>query len=191
MLRPCIQLGAALALLYQLWSLLPALTAAVIFGNFYLYQTKVDHSILSDLVPVFLYLQIRYKDAWLLLFLTSFYFFTAGFSKLYGGWLAIDTQAVYSYVFAFEGMGRGGGFAPAALEGLPPLVWEGMDYVTVVWELAWALLLFRPRIALPLIAFGVLFHNATYALMGIGFWRMYLVYALLFYTLIFSKERYN
>lgn len=188
-LRPAIQVATVVIVYFRSWDSLPVLSIATILGNIFIYQDKIDHSILSDLIPAFLWVVIRFKDAWVIFFLTAFFFATSGFSKLYGGWLALDTQAARSYVLNFVALGRSGDWAVQSLQSLPRWLWEVFDYATVLFELTWLIVALRPRMALAMIPASAVFHLSTYMLLGINFRGIWVVY-LLMITVIRSHKRF-
>lgn len=179
-LKPILALVAAVIVRFQKWDLLPLLTALVVFGNYYAYVDKIDHYIMFDLLPLLIWSIIRYQESWYLYALLGFYFSTSGFAKLYHGWLALGTQRVENTVLYFNSaLGIEGPIAVYALTTFPVWFWELLDWVTVLFELSWGLLIFDKRLAKVLLPLVVFFHFSTWLLLKIHFVLLLPVYLIL------------
>ncbi len=102
-------------------------------------------------------------------------FFTAGFAKL-AHWtdptfsMAADMVRYYRVVQTDEPV-----LAEAALQ-LPSILWEALDYGTIVVELAPLILLFAPRLVQRVVLPLILFHLGVLLTMGIDFGLFVVLY---------------
>lgn len=176
-----IAVGASIAVLTRWWDVLPGLTCMVVAANYFAYADKIDHQILYDLLPLFIWIIIRYQDAWLLFFWTAFYYATSGFAKLWHGWLSWETQRLENIMLYFHrALKIETPIGELMLSsGLPTALWEVMDYAAVLFELGWIIIMIIPRSVYFMVSGAVVFHLINYMMLGIGFWPMFPVYALL------------
>lgn len=114
----------------------------------------------------------------LLAFFIGFMFFTAGFSKIIGGWLAVDSQAAlghfYKQYFVVE---RRDFLANAVISVSNRAIWECMDYLTVLFEISFVLAIFRVQSIKVYICFAVLFHFSLMMILNISFLPNFVAYA--------------
>lgn len=110
--------------------------------------------------------------------LTGFAMFTAGVPKILGGWLDPSTQAVQSRVidqfFVHE---RQDLLAPIALHLDAPWLWEGLDWITVLFEVGFLVAIVHPVSTRLFAAAAVLFHAGVMLIMNIAFLPNLPIYA--------------
>lgn len=115
----------------------------------------------------------RTVHAWpltMMALLVGFAMFTAGFSKLLGGWLDPSTQATQShFVKHFFVRGRQDLLAPVFAAIDHPLFWETLDVATVAFEVGFLLAAFSPAATRLFAAFAVVFHFSTMVMLNISF----------------------
>jgi hypothetical protein len=106
----------------------------------------------------------------ILAMLIGFALFTAGFAKIRGGWLSPNVLATrWQLLPNYYLVGRKVGAAFWALENLPPWLWKGMDWFTVIWEAGFVLTVMRRGWCRLACAFGALFHFGAWQLFDIEF----------------------
>ncbi|WP_319454943.1 MULTISPECIES: HTTM domain-containing protein [unclassified Mycobacterium] len=172
-----------------------AVLQIVIYGIGYGYG-KIDHTILLPLVPLLLSFSAwgssfsvdaqrkspnlvgHYWAPRSLAIALGVAMLTSGLSKVLGGWLSWDSQATYGYAVIRAGALSAPLSGTATL--LPtdsPVVWEFMDYATVVLEcsIIFAALYWR-AFYVAIASLGV-FHIITLVVLGILFPYNLLVYA--------------
>jgi hypothetical protein len=173
-----------------------ALTGLLLVGFGFSYSLgKVNHNLLFVLTPLImgasgwgaaLSLDARAGrggrvEAWpltLLMLLVGFGFFTAGFTKLIGGWLALDTQATLGHLFKqFYANGRQDFLAAEFLTWRSAAFWEAMDWATIALECGLLVAAFRTSWARPLLVLVVFFHMGTLLMLNIAFAPNMIVYA--------------
>lgn len=114
----------------------------------------------------------------LLALFIGFMMFTAGFAKILGGWLLIDTQATVGHVFnQYFGKGRQDLLAAAMLQIDSPFFWEFLDYTTIIFETGFLVAIFHPKSTKLFICFAVLFHFSVMVMMNISFLHNFVAYA--------------
>lgn len=120
-------------------------------------------------------------EHWTLLLLAlfiGFMFFTAGFSKIIGGWLNIDTHAALGHFYKqYFVVGRQDFLADNAIQISSPVFWESMDYLTVLFETSFLLAVFHARSARIYICMAVLFHFSLMMILNISFLPNFAAYA--------------
>lgn len=157
---------------------------------------KIDHFILVPVVPLIMAFsgwgatysvdKLRSKSAmetpqgWplvLLALLIGFMMFTAGFPKILGGWLHLDTQATQGHYFKqFFVRGRQDLLAPYG-QHIGRFWWEVLDYVTIAFEVGFLVAIINPRSTRIFICIAVLFHFCTMLILNISFLPNFLAYA--------------
>lgn len=105
--------------------------------------------------------------------LIGFGFFTAGWAKLSGGWLATDSQAVLAEVIL---RGEGHWLADSLLQIAPDFLWEMLDVLTVLFELAFLPAILWPKRFRLFLGAAIAFHGLNFLLLGIDFSFMFIVY---------------
>ncbi|TVQ64671.1 MAG: hypothetical protein EA360_11740 [Balneolaceae bacterium] len=158
---------------------------------------KIDHEIVVPLVPLVMAFS-NWGAAWsvdsirkpsaaevqswplaLMALLIGFMMFTAGFPKLLGGWLDPTTQAAQSHVLnQFYGRERQDLLAAFAAGFHSPLLWELLDWGTVLFELLFLVAVFRAAWFRFFLMLAVLFHTGTMLTMNIAFLPNFLAYSL-------------
>ncbi|SHK30159.1 HTTM domain-containing protein [Rhodothermus profundi] len=114
----------------------------------------------------------------LLALLIGFALFTAGFTKLLGGWLDPSTHAARGHwLKQYFIIGRQDLLADLVTAPLPSGLWELMDWGTVVLEMGFLPAAFAPRLFRVFLSLMVLFHLSTALLFNITFVQNLIVYA--------------
>lgn len=156
---------------------------------------KIDHNIIALLIPLIMAFSgwgSKYSmdekstseksEGWpiaLLVLLLSFAMFTAGFSKLIGGWLNPQTHAAQSiFYFTYFVDERRDLLAPLLIHVTNSTFWEVFDYMGVFFELAFIPAMFFPRVFRALIAFTVGFHLMNLLIMNITFTFNLIIYVM-------------
>jgi uncharacterized membrane protein YphA (DoxX/SURF4 family) len=150
---------------------------------------KVNHVMLFVLVPLVMaasnwgaaYSWDRWRrpeaprrvHAWpltLLALLLGFAMFTAGFSKLLGGWLDPTSLATQGHFLKqFFVSGRQDLLAPIFLAVDSGLFWKALDTATVLFEMGFLVAAFHPVATRLFAACAVLFHFSTMMILNISF----------------------
>jgi hypothetical protein len=113
--------------------------------------------------------------------IVGFAMFTAGFQKVTTGWLDIRTHASYGYLIqVFYWDARDALLAPIALHVRSGVLWEGLDYSTVAFELLFIVAVIRRWLFRAWIAIAVVFHVGTLLVLNIGFAMNFAAYLLFF-----------
>ncbi|MDQ7039557.1 MAG: HTTM domain-containing protein [Rhodothermus sp.] len=114
----------------------------------------------------------------LLALLIGFAMFTAGFTKLLGGWLDPSTQATRGHwLKQYYVVGRQDLLADLVTAPLPAGLWELMDWGTIVLEIGFLPAVFVPHLFRWFLGLMVLFHLGTALLFNITFVQNLIVYA--------------
>lgn len=123
----------------------------------------------------------RDVDAWpltLMALLVGFAMFTAGFSKLLGGWLDPTVLATQGHFLKqFFVSGRQDLLAPIFLSIDSVLFWKALDVATVLFEMGFLVAAFHPTATRLFAASAVLFHFSTMMMLNISFAIHLVVYA--------------
>lgn len=157
---------------------------------------KINHDFLIIIVPVLMAFSGWGKaysvdtvlkrntekvEGWTLTLLAlfiGFMFFTAGFSKLIGGWLNVDSQAALGHAFKqYYVVGRQDFWAGSVINLTSPFFWECADYLTVIFEMGFLAAVFHPRTTRIFLCFAVLFHFCLMMVLNISFLPNILAYA--------------
>lgn len=157
---------------------------------------KINHDFLIIIVPVLMAFSgwgkgysidnlLKRNDqkieGWTLTLLAlfiGFMFFTAGFSKLIGGWLDVESQAALGHVFKqYYVVERQDFLAGFVVNINSPFFWECVDYLTVIFEVGFLLAIFHPRSTRLFLCFAVLFHFSLMMVLNISFLPNFLAYA--------------
>lgn len=179
-------------------SISTGLILLVIKGFFYSLG-KINHDLLLTIVPLVMafsgwgaaYSVDAYRqkekaytkkvESWpltLLALFIGFMMFTAGFPKLLGGWLDINTQATMGHLFnQYYGKERQDLLATLFINLDSPIFWEMLDYATVIFEIGFLAAIFHPRTTKLFISFAVLFHFSVMLMMNISFLHNFPAYA--------------
>ncbi|PEN12317.1 hypothetical protein CRI94_14950 [Longibacter salinarum] len=182
---------------YQTRIASPLATVLMLVGFGYTYSVgKINHNILFVLLPFVMGLSnwgaafsIDAKRgrvspdtaSWpipLMMLLTGFAMFTAGFPKILGGWLDPVTQAARSrFVKGFFVNDRTDLLAEAALTVQSDVLWELLDIATVAFEIGFLFALVSPWSTRLFAAGAVFFHTGVMLIMNIAFPTNFIVYA--------------
>jgi hypothetical protein len=114
----------------------------------------------------------------LMALLVGFAMFTAGFSKLLGGWLDPTVLATQGHFLKqFFVSGRQDLLAPIFLSIDSVLFWKALDVATVLFEMGFLVAAFHPTATRLFAASAVLFHFSTMMMLNISFAIHLVVYA--------------
>jgi len=114
----------------------------------------------------------------LLALILGFMMFTAGFPKILGGWLDLDTQAVFGRYFRqYFVHGRQDLLADYGMQVNNSFLWELLDYATIFFEIGFLAAVIHPRTTRLFISIAVIFHFSTMLLLNISFLPNFVVYA--------------
>ncbi len=158
---------------------------------------KIDHNVLFVLVPLAMarsgwgnrYTLARASEVpnrsgpclGIFAIVVGFAMFTAGFQKLTTGWLDIRTHASYGQlIYSFYSDSRDVLLAPVALRVRSPVLWEGLDYLTVAFEVLFVVAVIRRWLFRAWIGLALAFHIGTLLILNIGFAWNFSAYLLFF-----------
>lgn len=167
-----------------------------LIGYGFLYSFgKINHNLLYILLPLVMagsgWGQAYSFDAWagrrrpvqawpltMLALLLGFAMFTAGFAKLLGGWLDPDTHATLGHLIKqYFVNGRQDLLAPYLTGVEAPLLWESLDYATVLFEMGFLVAIIHPVSTRLFVVFAVFFHVGTMLVLNIAFTPHHILYA--------------
>lgn len=172
-------------------------TVFMLVGFGFMYSVgKINHNILFVLLP-FVMSFSNWGAAWsldarmqrptgdvqlwpipLLMLLTGFAMFTAGFPKILGGWLDPATQGAQSrFIQGFFVNDRTDLLAETALSIQSDVFWELFDLATVGFEVGFLFALLHPKTTRLFAAGAVFFHAGVMLVMNIAFPTNFIVYA--------------
>lgn len=157
---------------------------------------KIDHEILVAIVPIILAYSNwgaafsidslrndsnKKTESWpltLLALFIGFMMFTAGFPKILGGWLDVSTQAAQSHLLnQFYVRERQDLLAEIAVQWNNPVLWELLDWATVLFEIGFLISILRVAWFRLLVGIAVFFHFSTMMIMNIAFLPNFIAYA--------------
>ncbi|MDY6867159.1 MAG: hypothetical protein SVT56_04530 [Chloroflexota bacterium] len=170
---------------------------------------KINHNILLGMAPIVMAFSNwgnafsvdavlgktqREVESWpltLLALMIGFMMFTAGFPKILGGWLDPATQATEGHFLnQFFGNDRQAMLAPYVLYLKIDLIWELMDWSTIIFEIGFLLAVLKSRWFKVFICFALIFHFSNLLILNIIFTFNFIAYAaFLDWTKIFVKWR--
>ena len=111
----------------------------------------------------------------------GFLMLTAVLPKMGSGWLDPSTLAVRSHVVHYHFVAPDDGLlGTLSLESRSALVWKSLDYLTVLFELGFAIAIVSPRRLRLFCAAAVVFHFAVFLAFGIDFTANVVAYAIFF-----------
>jgi hypothetical protein len=165
------------------------LSLLIILGKGFAYSFgKIDHDIFTWIIPLIMaeshwgesfsidsknHPVKREAKSWplaLLALLLGFAFFTAAAPKMLGGWLSLETQATKAHlVYNYFVVGRQEIWSSAALAYENKWVWEAMDWTAIIFELFFAIAIFRTRWLGLAIVIALGFHWINLMLFNIAF----------------------
>lgn len=179
-------------------SIIAGLMLLAIKGFFYSLG-KINHDLLLSVVPIVMAFSgwgAAYSiDSWrrksenltkkveswpltLIALFIGFMMFTAGFAKLLGGWLYVDSQATLGHLFnQFFVKGRQDLLATQMINFDYRFIWEMLDYATVLFEIGFLLAVIHPRTTRLFVCFAVLFHFSIMMSLNISFLPNFPAYA--------------
>lgn len=107
----------------------------------------------------------------LMAFLVGFSFFTAGFAKLYGGWLIPESAVWQHFMNVFYGVGAGRDqlLAPLFAGFDLPWFWDLGDWYVVWWQLLFVFAALHPTTMRLFCLSGVVFHVMVLLILNISF----------------------
>lgn len=113
--------------------------------------------------------------------LLGFLMLTAALPKIASGWLDPSTLAVRSHVVHYYFVApRDGLLGTLPLRTASMLMWKPLDYLTVFFEVGFAVAILSPRWMRLFCAVAVLFHFAIFLAFGIDFTASVVAYAIFF-----------
>lgn len=157
---------------------------------------KIDHNIIWLIIPLIMafsgwgnaysldaVIQKREEEnSWaisLMALLLGFAMFTAGFAKIYSGWLSLDSQATLSHmVYNALYWERSPLLLPNILQIKSVFFWEALDYLAVIFELGFLFAIIWPQVFRFFILSAVLFHISVFLTFEIVFTINLLTYLL-------------
>lgn len=179
-------------------SILVGVALLVIKGFFYSIG-KINHDLLIVMVPLIMAFSgwgSRYSiDAWqkpvesrkrnihgwpiiLQMLVVSVMMFTAGFTKLIGGWLDPQSQAVYGHLFRqYFVKGRQDLLASQFLMLDSRFFWESLDYLTIILEVGFIVAILHRTSTRIFVSLAVVFHFSVMLMLNIAFVVNLLAYA--------------
>jgi len=154
---------------------------------------KIDHPILFAIAPAVLSFTgwgdelsidrlrgrtrgVRQWPLRLLALMIGIAFFTAGFAKVRANWLSPDTQAARRQFLNAYVDGNTGGILPWIVDLDAPVLWELIDWATVIMELGLVVCVLSWTAFRLAIALATIFHFAVFFLLTISFGFNVLVY---------------
>jgi predicted DCC family thiol-disulfide oxidoreductase YuxK/uncharacterized membrane protein YphA (DoxX/SURF4 family) len=176
-----------------------ALAAVFLVGNTFEYSLgKINH---DDLLLVVVLLTMSFSGwerrysvdarrgvrlapaaAWplaMLALLVGFAMFSAGLPKALGGWLDPATQSAQAHLLRnYYILERSTWLGGLALDHVPAVGWEALDWATVVLELGFLAAAFSRRAMLAVCGMAVFLHAAIYFTMDIAFYANGVAYAM-------------
>jgi uncharacterized membrane protein YphA (DoxX/SURF4 family) len=182
--------------LFTKWSSLGVGILLILLKGFIYSLGKIDHDIIIIVVPFVMAFSgwgMKYsldsqridedkieQTSWpltLLALFIGFMMFTAGFPKIIGGWLDINTHATQGYFFKqYIVQGRQDLLAIYGFN-VADLFWELADYGTVLFEIGFLIAVVNPRSTRVFICLAVLFHLSTMLMLNIAFLPNFIAYA--------------
>lgn len=191
-------IGVLLGAFTKTSSILTGVTLFAIKGFFYSVG-KVDHDFLIIVTPILMAfsgwgkaysLDFRFGKndkisySWTLSLLAlciGFMMFTAGFTKLLGGWLDTGSQATVGHFFNQYFMkGRQDLMASYVMEINNNIHWEILDYATVIFETGFLVAIIHPLTTRLFICFSIFFHFSIMMVLNISFLSNFIAYAAFF-----------
>lgn len=169
---------------------------------------KINHELLIAVVPIVMafsnwgavysvdqYLiadKNKTVESWpisLLALFIGFMMFTAGFPKVLGGWLDPGTQATQGHFLnQYLVKGRDAFLADHAIGLRHILIWETMDWGTIIFEIGFFVSVLKARWFKLFVTVAVFFHFSTLMILNISFLPNFLAYAaFLNWTRIYEK----
>ena len=182
---------------------------ALIIGNSFLYSfDKISHgNLLTTFIPLVMAFsnwgarfsiersdkqEVEYWPVSLMSFIIGFGMFTAGVFKVVGGWLNPSYQAIKFHVFKSFLNLREGLFTGVVVEMGTPVLWEVMDYVIVIFEIGFLLVVFNRKWFQGWIVAAIFFHIGVLLVLDISFSKNVVVYFLfLNWAFILGTMRYS
>ncbi len=173
------------------------LTIFMIIGQSFAFSFgKIDHNILFVILPLMMAFSawgnhysidhIRGKEyssnPWIITIIAlviGFAMFTAGVPKLLHGWLDVSSQATQSYVIKKYYSGAELAlWAPYLMNLSSEVFWESLDYLAVVFEIGFLVVVFKPTIFRVFIFLALCFHFFNGLMLDVFFIGNNVVYLL-------------
>lgn len=108
----------------------------------------------------------------------GFAFFTAGYSKLAGGWLSLEKVGVLHHYFgSYEVWERRQFLAPIFQDYKSYYFWKFLDYSTVVFELLFLIAVINKKVFQIFIFIALVFHTMVFLMLNITITSIFLAYA--------------
>lgn len=165
---------------------------------------KVDHNIIWLIIPLVMAFSgwgniysidnlLRKKEkenSWaisLMALLLGFAMFTAGFPKLYSGWLSWQSHATFSHmIYNALYWERSPLLLQEALQIKSFIFWEALDYLAVMFEFGFLIAILWPQVFRFFVLAAVFFHISVFLTFGIIFTNNLLTYLLFINWAIFN-----
>lgn len=165
------------------------LSILILIGNTFKYSFgKIDHDIFFVLLPLLLcnsgwgnHFSLdairntrigksrKFSTRYIALFF-GYAMFIAGVSKYLGGWLDLDSQAVYYHTFRYGSFTNPTPIASSlAITSFNTNWSEVLDHLIVFFEIGFLFAVVNPRVFRFFISMALLFHLANFLTLGIGF----------------------
>ncbi len=168
---------------------------------------KINHNILLGITPIVMAFSNwgaafsvdtvmgrvpKKVESWplaLLALMIGFMMFTAGVPKILGGWLDHATQATEGHFLnQFFANERQAMLAPYVLYLKMDLIWELLDWATIIFEIGFLFAVLKSRWVKLFICFALIFHLLNLLILNIIFIFNFIAYAAFFdWTKIFVK----
>lgn len=160
----------------------------ILTGNGFAYSMgKINHDLLLAAIPIVMAFsnwgsswsmdavsgKTRRPEVWpvaLLALMLGFMMFTAGFPKLLGGWLDINTHATYGhFIKQYFVNERQDLLSGLFLDIDNRVFWESLDWATVIFEIGFLFAILRAPVMRFWCALAILFHFMVMMMLNISF----------------------
>ncbi len=116
----------------------------------------------------------------------GFAMFTAGYPKMMGGWMMLDSLAVKNYLLSQYFVHENTQLLASFFVNIEsPIVWEFFDWAPIIFEIGFLAAIIRPSIFRAFTIIALTFHLMNMLILNIGF-EMFAILYLLFWAPLFS-----